>query len=130
MEGLKDLGLALLQAVILAIVPILSGYLIQFIRAKAADIKAGTTNEHILSAIFLIEEIVTKTVAFVQQTYVDNLKKDGNFSAEEQKIAFEKAYESIVQLVNDEQKELIESLFGNFSDWLTILIEAAVRKQK
>lgn len=130
MEGLKDLGLALLQAVILAIVPILSGYLIQFIRAKAADIKAGTTNEHILNAIFLIEEIVTKAVAFVQQTYVDNLKKDGNFSAEEQKIAFEKAYESIVQLVNDEQKELIESLFGNFSDWLTILIEAAVRKQK
>lgn len=130
MEGLKDLGLALLQAVILAIVPILSGYLIQFIRAKAADIKAGTTNEHILNAIFLIEEIVTKAVAFVQQTYVDNLKKDGNFSVEEQKIAFEKAYESIVQLVNDEQKELIESLFGNFSDWLTILIEAAVRKQK
>lgn len=130
MEGWKDLGLALLQAVILAMVPILSGYLIQFVRAKAADIKAGTANDHIKNAIFLIEEIVTKAVACVQQTYVDNLKKDGAFSVEEQKIAFEKAYDSIVQLVSSEQRALIESLFGNFGDWLSILIEAAVHNQK
>ena len=130
MDNFINIGLTVLQALILAIVPILAGYVIQFVRAKAASLKLSTDNSFIWNIINLVESIVTNVVAYVQQTYVDNLKKDGKFDAEEQKIAFEKAYNGVLELVSEEQKALIESLFGNFGDWLSILIEAAVRNQK
>jgi uncharacterized membrane protein len=130
MENLIDIGLTILQALILAVAPILAGYIIQFVKAKAANLKQSTDNSFIWNIINLIEGIVANVVAYVQQTYVDNLKKDGKFNAEEQKIAFEKAYNGALELISEEQKALIESLFGNFGDWLSILIEAAVRNQK
>lgn len=130
MDNFINIGLTVLQALILAIVPILAGYVIQFIRAKAASLRLSTDNSFIWNIINLVESIVTNVVAYVQQTYVDNLKADGKFDVEEQKIAFEKAYNGVVELVSEEQKALIESVFGNFGDWLSVLIEAAVRNQK
>ena len=130
MDNLIDIGLTILQALILAVTPILAGYIIQFVKAKAASLRQSTDNSFIWNIINLIEGIVANVVAYVQQTYVDNLKKDGKFDAEEQKIAFVKAYNSALELISEEQKALIESLFGNFGDWLSILIEAAVHNQK
>ena len=130
MENFIDSALTILQVIILAVVPILAAYIIQFIQAKAASLKLGTENAFVWNIIDLVEGIVTNVVAYVQQTYVDNLKRDGKFDVEEQKIAFEKAYNGVVELVSEEQKALIESVFGNFGDWLSVLIEAAVRNQK
>ena len=130
MDNFINIGLTVLQALILAIVPILAGYVIQFIRAKAASLRLSTDNSFIWNIINLVESIVTNVVAYVQQTYVDNLKADGKFDVEEQKIAFGKAYNGALELISEEQKALIESLFGNFGDWLSVLIEAAVRNQK
>lgn len=130
MDNLIDIGLTILQVLILAVAPVLAGYIIQFVKAKAANLKQSTENAFVWNIINLVEGIVTNVVAYVQQTYVDNLKADGKFDVEEQKIAFEKAYNGVLELVSEEQKALIESVFGNFGDWLSVLIEAAVRNQK
>ena len=119
-----------LQVIICTAVPILTALFVSFIRAKAAKIKLDTDNQLIDTTISLIEGVITKAVTFVSQTYVDALKKDGRFSVEEQKIAFSMAYNRVMELVSEEQQELISSLFGNFADWVSMLIESAVREQK
>ena len=119
-----------LQVIICTAVPILTALFVSFIRAKAAKIKLDTDNQLIDTTISLIEGVITKAVTFVSQTYVDALKKDGRFSVEEQKIAFSMAYNRVMELVSEEQQELISGLFGNFADWVSMLIESAVREQK
>lgn len=75
-------------------------------------------------------DVVTNAVAYVSQTYVDGLKKSGQFSIENQKQAFQMAYDRAVQLINDDSAAVIAAVFGNFSEWLTTAIEVAVRTQK
>lgn len=130
MENWIDLLKTLLQVVIITIVPIISAYIINYLKAKATGLKLSTDNALLYSSIEMVEEIVTNAVAFVSQTYVDNLKKDGKFDIEEQKQAFNMAYDRIMQLVDQEQQEFLDVMFGNFSDWVGTLIEAAVRRQK
>ena len=130
MEQIMELLGTILQGVILAVVPILAGYVIQFIKRKQAKIEQETENQFIDAMIGLIQDVISRAVAYVTQTYVDNLKKDGKFDIDEQKKAFEMAYDRIAQLINEEQKEFINSLFGNFRDWVSLMIESAVKEQK
>ena len=126
---LAYLGQAL-QAIIIAVVPILTVMAIGLLRAKSQKLQLDSQNMLVDATIAAVEKVVTKAVTFVSQTYVDNLKKDGQFSVEEQKIAFKKAYDRVVQLVGDEQQQLISGLFGDFSVWLSTMIESAVKEQK
>lgn len=126
---LAYLGQAL-QAIIIAVVPILTVMVIALLRAKSQKLQLDSENALVDATIAAVEKVITKAVTFVSQTYVDNLKKDGQFSVEEQKIAFRKAYDRVVQLIGDEQQQLISSLFGDFSVWLSTMIESAVKEQK
>lgn len=126
---LAYLGQAL-QAIIIAVVPILTIMVIALLRAKSQKLQLDSENALVDATIAAVEKVITKAVTFVSQTYVDNLKKDGQFSVEEQKIAFRKAYDRVVQLIGDEQQQLISSLFGDFSVWLSTMIESAVKEQK
>ena len=126
---LAYLGQAL-QAIIIAVVPILTVMAIALLRAKSQKLQLDSENALVDATIAAVEKIITKAVTFVSQTYVDNLKKDGQFNIEEQKIAFKKAYDRVIQLIGDEQQQLISGLFGDFSVWLSTMIESAVKEQK
>lgn len=130
MEQILEMLGSILQAVIIAVIPIITTYIINFVKAKATKIKLDTEDQFLFSTIDMIEDIVERVVTYVSQTYVDGLKKDGQFNVEEQKIAFNMAYDRIVQFIDDEHKAFLESIFGNFRDWISVLIESAVNKQK
>lgn len=130
LNTLKDAGLYLLQALIIAAVPVILAFVGKLLNAKANEAKANTANANIANVIDTLFGIVDKVVLFVGQTYVDNLKKDGLFSIEEQGIAFDMAYDRIVELVTEESKRIIDSVFGNFSALLETLIEASIAETK
>lgn len=130
MEMLKEIMLYLVQAFIVVAVPLLTGFLTKFLNAKAAQLKEATANEYIDNVIGTVENLVQNAVAAVSQTYVDNLKKDGMFNAKEQSIAFDMAFDKVVELVQEENKLVIDAVFGDFSAFVSTLIEAAVREQK
>ena len=126
----KEFLAILLQALIVAGTPILFGFIINLVRQFSAKIKGESTNVDIRSSIDMIEDIVVRTVSMVSQTYVDTLKKENRFSKDNQVEAFNMAYGAASELIGDEYKELIEGLFGNFQNWLTMMIEDQVRQQK
>ena len=130
LNTLKDAGLLLLQALIIAAVPVILTFVSKLLNAKANEVKANTANANITNVIDTLFGIVDKAVDYVGQTYVDNLKKNGLFNVEEQAIAFDMAFDRIVELLTEESKQIIDSVFGNFSALLQTLIEASIAETK
>lgn len=79
-----------------------------------------------------IADAVTIAVAFVQQTFVDGLKKSDDFSKEKQEEAVQKALEAVSTLLTAPAKEYLyrNRTESEANDYLVALIEDAVRTQK
>lgn len=127
---MKDMLFALLQAVIIAAVPVATTYLCKFLATKKEEIVAKTKNETSKTLLSEAFDAVSKAVTCTNQTYVDDLKKSGTFSIENQKEAFQKSYDTAVQIMSQEAKDFIAMAYGSLSNWLTAQIEAQVKNQK
>ena len=76
------------------------------------------------------EEFVKKSVAMVQQTFVDSLKKEGKFDKDAQREAFRMAYETWMEMASEEVKDAILEQTGNIDTWLNTMIEAQIHTDK
>ena len=120
----------LLRAVATAAIPVCAAFLVQFLRRKSAQIGAQTDS---LTTKKLLDEVtnaVTTAVTYVSQTYVDGLKKNGNFTRENQKVALELAVDQAKKLLTFETKESLSEAYGSVKEYLVGLVEAEVRRQK
>lgn len=95
---------------------------VDFLEAKIDTLKTD-------KAIETAQTVVNAAVAEINQTYVDDLKKAGNFTDENKLIAFNKAFELASQQLTEQTKEIISQTFNGFNSWLQSQIEAAVRKK-
>lgn len=84
-------------------------------------------NDRINKYVDKAANVVNQIVDFVNQTYVDGLKKEGKFGREQQKVAFEMSKEYALQLINTEAKNACIEVFGDFELWLNSMIESSVR---
>ena len=109
---------ALLQAVLIAAVAL----------AKYLGIKME--NATLAKYAQEIAQAVATAVTYVSQTYVDELKKSGTFTEENQKIAIEKALEVAKQQLTQQALDYISTAYGDITQYLTSLLEAEVRNQK
>ena len=120
----------LLYAVITAAVPVITMYIVKFLKTIFSKVKVETDQTIVKNTIDEALEIVLKVVASTSQTYVDSLKAEGKFDKESQLVAFNNTKDTIKSLLSDEAKNLIATLYDDIDTWLTIQIESAVREQK
>lgn len=120
----------LLIAVIAAAVPVLSAFLIAFIKKVAAQATEQTEDIKRQGYITEIANAVSVAVAATSQTYVDALKKSGSFTVEAQKEAAQKALTACVASISPAAQTFISTVYGDLTEYLTNRIEAEVRKQK
>ena len=93
-------------------------------------LKTKTKNEKLQKLLESAIDSVSLAVASIMQTYVKGLKASGNFTKEAQIEAFNKAKEKALQLINEEGKNAIKTLYGDFNEWLEAQIEAKVQELK
>jgi hypothetical protein len=128
--NLNDYVLLLLQAVIIAAVPIFAAA-IKSGAGKLFDImKDKTKSEKMQLYLSQIKDAIEMAVSCTSQTYVDSLKKGGEFNKEEQKAALLKSLEATRQSLSPWVKNFIITTYGDMDEYLTRMIEAEVRKQK
>lgn len=120
----------LLQAVLIAAVPVIAGFAAKGLTALARYLGVKIENTTVAKYAQEITQAVTTAVTYVSQTYVDELKKSGTFTEENQKIAIEKALEVARQQLTQEALEFITTAYGDITEYLTSLLEAEVRNQK
>lgn len=127
---MKEFILALLQAVIIAAVPIITTYLCKFLNAKKTETTEKVKNDTAKTLLAEAFDAVSKAVTSTNQTYVDALKKSGTFTVENQKEALQKSYDTALQIMRQEAKDFITTAYGSLNTWLTTQIEAQVKTQK
>lgn len=124
---MNDLLLNIISVVVTSIIiP-----LITFLGIKLNNyLKTKVQNETLQKYLDAATKAVTLAVTTTTQTYVDNLKKSGNFTAEAQQEAFKRAKEKALTLITQDAKNALETLYGDFNEWLTLQIETTVKDIK
>lgn len=117
----------------LCIIPLLgivTFYIVQFIKTKTEELNANNSNEVLNKYIEMLSNTICECVIATNQTYVDSLKAQGKFDAEAQKKAFEMTYNSVINILTDEAKIYLTSIYGDLTAYITNMIEAEVNKNK
>jgi hypothetical protein len=109
---------------------ILTFYAVAFIRAKVKDINSALDNDLAVKYITMAGDTVANCVIATSQTYVDSLKKQNKFDGDAQKHAFEMTYDAVMQILTDDAKTYLTSIYGDLNIYLTTLIEAEVNRNK
>ena len=117
----------------LCIIPLLgivTFYIVQFIKTKTEELNANNSNEILSKYVEMLSNTICECVIATNQTYVDSLKAQGKFDAEAQKKAFELTYNSVINILTDEAKVYLTSIYGDLTAYITNMIEAEVNKNK
>ena len=120
----------LLTAVLIAAVPVLTGFITQILKKKSSEIVERTDNERIDWLVVLAEDIVVKSVQYTNQTYVDTLKKCGAFDVDAQKQAFKLSFDRSKSLLTQASQEAVSIVYGSVDEWIKTQIEANVQEVK
>ena len=120
----------IMTAVVLPLLVAVSGYLIAYLRKKAAEVTANIESQTIRFYIEEANEIVFQAVETLFQTYVDELKKKGQFTKEAQQEAFNRAKDITLQLFSAEAREILIEIYGDLDLWIKTKIEQAVKQNK
>ena len=114
----------ILEPVLIALGTALASIITWLVAELIKWIKTKTKNETLNKSLTIAEEIVGKVVPFINQTYVDQLKSDGKFDAKAQAEAFRLAVEESKKLIKPDIIKLINEVYGDFDEWLTLTIES------
>lgn len=124
---MKEVFFEALQTAMIAIVPVIAGYIAVQIKTKiTSDVKNETERRYAEQ----IASAVSDAVLMTSQTYVDTLKKAGAFNKEAQKEAAEKALNACIASISPAAKKFINEMYGSVTEYLSTKIEAEVKAQK
>lgn len=126
MEIVKDM----LYILITAAVPVLTTYLCKFLYTKWTESKVKIENEKITTTLDGVVTMVLDVVTSVNQTFVDALKKKGEFTEEAAKEAFNKSKETALKMLSEDAIKIITTVYGDVDVYLNTLIEATVKQLK
>ena len=118
-EILLNILSVVVTAVILPLISYAGTKLVSYLNSKIQNEK---TKDLLAQATL----VVTNAVRAVFQTYVDSLKKSGNFGKEAQIEALNKAKEIALAQLSEDVKDYINKNFGGVDSWLTTQIEATI----
>ena len=106
-------------SIVLPLISIAGAKLIQFLNSKIKNNKAA-------DLLTTATTIVINAVRSVFQTYVEALKKKGNFNKDAQIIALTKAKDIALTQMTDEVKDYLVKTYGCLDSWLDTNIEATI----
>ena len=117
----------------ICIIPLLGAltiWLISFLEAKKEEIAVKYDNELLTKYLNMLNDTITDCVLATNQTYVDALKQQGKFDLEAQKIAFDKTYNAVLDIIADDAYMYLTNAVGDLQTYITTRIEANVKCSK
>lgn len=125
----QELQTILIQLLI-AILPILTAFIVRLLNLKSNEIKELTKNSKLDKYVDYAADIIKKSVIAVNQTFVEKLKEQNAFTSEKQKEAFELAKKKILSMLNEDAKKVLASIYGDLNTFIDSQIEATVNSIK
>lgn len=116
----------LISTIVLAIGAGLSTLIALWFKKLGDNLAAKTKNEKYNEILTIVKGLIQDAILTVQQTFTEQLKKDGKFDGVKQKEAFQKAMTIIKGNLTSEAEEVLNELYGDVYKWLEVQIETAV----
>lgn len=127
---MNDFLTTLLQAVLVAAVPVCAAFIGKGIKALASYLGQKSENDTAKKYLSAVADAVATAVTYTSQVYVDKLKETGQFTKENQREALGIAVAQAKNLLTAEVAAFLESAYGDLNEYLQSRIEAEVRNQK
>lgn len=124
--NLNELLNSLLFALLTVAIPFVLKEFIPYIKELIKSQSIINENSILSSAL----EDVMDAVLYVNQIYVDALKREGTFTEQAQNDAFKLAYNEAIKVMSEEAKEIISKTNESVDEWLYKQIEIAVNNAK
>lgn len=118
------------EVCVIPLLGVLTVYIVKFIQKKTEELNSKNENELMNKYLTMLSDTIVDCVIATNQTYVESLKKQGKFDLEAQKIAFEMTYNAVINVLSNEAKEYLTSIYGDLSAYITNMIEAEVNRNK
>lgn len=115
---------------VIPLLGILTTYLVKLIRKKNEELDAKVSKEVSKKYIDMLADTITECVISTNQTYVDALKEANAFDKEAQKKAFELTYNKIMNVLTEDAKEYLTTIYGDLEIYITTKIESEVKLYK
>jgi len=110
---------ALVNAAVIAAITGIAPAVVEYVRGKVAGSKTEEAVNIILGA-----------VDQTNQTFADELRKDGSFTEEKQKEALQKSLTAALSMMNKNLLKFLEKNFNDVEAWIVAKIEAACKANK
>ena len=118
------------EVCIIPLLGVLTAYVVKYIQVKSAEITKNTDNTLIDKYTGMLADTISACVLATNQTYVEALKKQGNFDAEAQKNAFNMTLDAVMNILNEDAKEYLSEAFGDLNSYIASQIEASININK
>lgn len=115
---------------VIPLLGILTTYLVKLIRKKNKELDEKVSKEVSKKYIDMLADTITDCVISTNQTYVDALKEANAFDKEAQKKAFELTYNKIMNVLTEDAKEYLTTIYGDLEIYITTKIESEVKLYK
>lgn len=120
----------ILYVVVVATVPVVAKFLISYLETRRAEAQVKLEKRVFEDTVLETTDLIKKAVDTTSQTYVDSLKQSGKFDAEAQKEAFQRSFENVKTLLDNDSKQLLETAYSDLDKWIELQIESYIRSQK
>lgn len=120
----------ILTAILIAAIPVITSELTKFLKLQVQTIKEKTKQEVLNKHIDRAGKVVEDIVKAISQTTVDTLKKQGAFTKEKQREAFNEAKSKVLEVLTKESKEALQEAYGDINIWIDTQIESTVKRNK
>lgn len=125
-----ELVVQIMEVVVIPLLGVLTAYIVKLVNTKISEISEKRENELEKKYLDMLGETITDCVIATTQTYVDSLKKKGEFTIEAQKEAFNQTYDAVMAILSEDAKEYLTSAVGDLNLYITQKIEAEVKVNK
>lgn len=122
-DQIKDLLTVIIQGLLVPLIVLAGTELTRYLNEKIKSARVQRVLERATDA-------AQAAVAYVAQSYVDDLKKAGAWNDETGKEAARRALELTKDLLGDYTYNLLKDIAGEAEDYLRSKIEQAVREDK
>lgn len=126
----QELLKMLIEVVFLPAIPIIVTYVVKTLKAQIKSKIAEVDNNKVAECLNQVCELISQTVTYTTQTYVDALKAEGKFDKDAQMRAFSKTKIAVEAMLSKETLDLLNTLYEDVDTWLETKIEQEVRLQK
>ena len=118
------------EVCIIPLLGVLTAYAVKYIKVKSMEITEKADNALVDKYTLMLADTISACVLATNQTYVESLKKQGNFDAEAQKVAFNMTLNAVMSILSDDAKDYLSEVFGDLNSYITSQIEASVNMNK